>query len=96
MTRPQEVTSQRYQRYLFLYRKQNGEPLPERSQHMRLVPVRVRFRWLVGNHVILLNRAAELANLPVDHVDHKSQAQMVCKGRGAWGYWCRITSSARG
>jgi hypothetical protein len=81
VTRQQEVTSQRYQRYLFLYRKQNGEPLPERSQHIRLMPVRVRFRWLVGNHVILSHRAVELVNLPVGHVDHKSEAQVACKGR---------------
>lgn len=50
VTRPQEVTRpvlERYQRYLFLYRKKNGEALSGRSQHMRLVPVKLWFRWLV-------------------------------------------------
>ena len=39
---PVEVTRpvlERYQRYLFHYRKKNGEPLSFRSQHARLVPV---------------------------------------------------------
>jgi len=41
---PIEVTRpvlERYQRYLFFYRKKNGEPLTFRSQHARLVPLRV-------------------------------------------------------
>jgi integrase/recombinase XerD len=44
---PVEVTRpvlERYQRYLFFYRKKNGEPLSFRSQHARLVPLRVWFR----------------------------------------------------
>ena len=63
VTRPQEVTRpvlERYQRYLFLYRKKNGEALSGRSQHMRLVPVKVWFRWLVRNHRILSNPAADI------------------------------------
>ena len=51
---------ERYQRYLFLYRKKNGEALSGRSQHMRLVPVKVWFRWLVRNHRILSNPAADI------------------------------------
>jgi integrase/recombinase XerD len=61
--RPQEVTRpilERYQRYLFLYRKANGEALSGRSQHMRLVPIKVWFRWLVKQHRILSNPAADL------------------------------------
>ena len=41
---PIEVTRpvlERYQRHLFFYRKKNGEPLTFRSQHARLVPLRV-------------------------------------------------------
>jgi len=63
VTRPQEVTRpilERYQRYLFLYRKANGEALSGRSQHMRLMPVKLWFRWLVRNHRILSNPAADL------------------------------------
>jgi integrase/recombinase XerD len=63
VTRPQEVTRpilERYQRYLFLYRKANGEALSGRSQHMRLVPIKVWFRWLVKQHRILSNPAADL------------------------------------
>lgn len=63
VTRPQEVTRpilERYQRHLFLYRKANGEALSGRSQHMRLMPVKLWFRWLVRNHRILSNPAADL------------------------------------
>jgi len=63
LIRPQEVTRpilERYQRYLFLYRKANGEALSGRSQHMRLVPVRLWFRWLVKQHRLLSNPAADL------------------------------------
>jgi integrase/recombinase XerD len=63
VTRPQEVTRQvieRYQRYLFLYRQKNGEPLTGRSQQIRLAPLRVWFRWLVRNHRILSNPAADM------------------------------------
>jgi integrase/recombinase XerD len=63
VSRPQEVTRpilERYQRYLFLYRKANGEALSGRSQHMRLVPVKLWFRWLVKQNRILSNPAADI------------------------------------
>ncbi|GJH14839.1 site-specific tyrosine recombinase XerC [Caballeronia novacaledonica] len=63
LTRPQEVTRpviERYQRYLFLYRQKNGEPLSGRSQQIKLAPLRVWFRWLVRNHRILSNPAADM------------------------------------
>ena len=44
---PHEITRpvlERYQRHLFYYRKKNGEPLTFRSQHSRLVPLRVWFK----------------------------------------------------
>src|ERR1700740_2449391 len=44
---PLEVTRpvlERYQRHLFYYRKKNGDPLTFRSQHSRLVPLRVWFK----------------------------------------------------
>lgn len=60
---PVEVTRpvlERYQRYLFLYRKKNGEPLSFNSQHSRLVPLRMWFRWMTRQNRILHNPASEL------------------------------------
>jgi len=51
---------ERYQRYLFFYRKKNGEPLTFRSQHARLVPLRVWFRWMTRQNHILHNPASEI------------------------------------
>lgn len=63
LTRPTEITKpilERYQRYLYHYRKKNGQPLSFRSQHSRLVPVRAWFKWLTKNNHILYNPASEL------------------------------------
>jgi integrase/recombinase XerD len=60
---PVEVTRpvlERYQRYLFHYRKKNGEPMSFRSQHSRLVPLRMWFRWLTRQNHLLHNPASEL------------------------------------
>jgi integrase/recombinase XerD len=60
---PVDVTRpvlERYQRWLFYYRKQNGEPLGFASQHDRLVPLRVWFRWMARQNHILHNPASEL------------------------------------
>jgi integrase/recombinase XerD len=60
---PHEVTRpvlERYQRYLFFYRKKNGEPLSFRSQFARLVPLRVWFRWMTRQNHILHNPASEI------------------------------------
>ena len=60
---PVEVTRpvlERYQRYLFLYRKKNGEPMSFRSQHSRLVPLRMWFRWMTRRNHLLHNPASEL------------------------------------
>ena len=51
---------ERYQRYLFHYRKTNGEPLSFRSQHARLVPLRVWFKWMTRQNYILHNPASEI------------------------------------
>ncbi len=61
--RPAEVTKpmlDRYQRWLFHYRQQNGKPLTFRSQHTRLVPVRAFFKWAAKENRILYNPASEL------------------------------------
>ncbi len=60
---PVEVTRpvlERYQRYLFLYRKKNGGPMSFRSQHSRLVPLRMWFRWMTRRNHLLHNPASEL------------------------------------
>jgi integrase/recombinase XerD len=61
--RPGEVTRpilERYQRHLFLYRKQNGEPLSVRTQCSRLGSLRSWFKWLARQNHILYNPAGEL------------------------------------
>jgi integrase/recombinase XerD len=63
LNRPQDITKpilERYQRYLFLYRKEDGQPLTTRSQHTRVTPLRAFFKWLARNNHILYNPASEL------------------------------------
>jgi integrase/recombinase XerD len=63
LARPQEVTKpiiDRYQRYVFHYRKKNGEPLGFSGQHAGLTPVRAFFKWLCKNNHILYNPASEM------------------------------------
>lgn len=49
LTRP---VLERYQNYLFYYRKRNGQPLSFRTQYGMLVPLRVWFRWMSrANHI---------------------------------------------
>ena len=63
LKRPQEITRpilQRYQRYLFHYRKTNGEPLAFSSQSSRLQPLRAFFKWLTIENHLLYNPAADL------------------------------------
>ena len=70
ITGPTEVTRpilEHYQRYLFHYRQKNGNPLSFRSQHTRLVPIRVWFRWLARQHHILHNPASELELPRLEH-----------------------------
>jgi integrase/recombinase XerD len=63
ITEPLEVTRtvlEAYQRYVFHYRKKNGEPLGYTGQQDRLVPLRVWFKWMARQHHILHNPASEL------------------------------------
>jgi integrase/recombinase XerD len=63
LTRPTEVTKpmlERYQRYLFHFRRENGRPLTFQTQHKRLVQVRAYFKWLTRQNVLLWNPASEL------------------------------------
>lgn len=61
--RPSEITRpvlERYQRFLYHYRKEDGTPLTFGSQFTRLVSVRMFFKWLVRNNHLLYNPASEL------------------------------------
>jgi integrase/recombinase XerD len=49
-----------YQRYLFQYRKKDSQPLAVASQHSRLAPLKVWFRWLNHRKYISQDPAAEL------------------------------------
>jgi integrase/recombinase XerD len=67
IVRPRDVTKpmlERYQRHLFHMRQQSGKnagkPLSFRAQHSRLVPVRMYFKWLTRQNVLLWNPASEL------------------------------------
>ena len=60
---PAEITKsilERYQRYLFHYRKKDGQPLSTASQAGRLVTVRTLFKWLAKENYILYNPASEI------------------------------------
>ncbi len=63
ITQPKEITKkiiERYQRALYYYRKQNGEPLSFRSQHSRLTALRAWFKWLSKQNYTLYNPAADI------------------------------------
>ena len=55
ITHPGQVSKvflERYQRYLFHYRKKDGQPLAVTSQYSRLAPLKVWFKWLTkSNHI---------------------------------------------
>jgi integrase/recombinase XerD len=60
---PVEITRpilERYQRTLYHYRKNNGEPLTFRTQNTRLRSLKGWFRWMVRQNYILHNPASEL------------------------------------
>jgi integrase/recombinase XerD len=85
LSRPQDITKpilERYQRYLFHYRKKNGEPLSTRSQHTRITPVRAYFKWLTRENYILYNPASEIdlprleKRLP-KNVQTQSEAELI-------------------
>lgn len=59
---PQEVTKpvlERYRRFLYHYRKTNGEPLSFSTQHSLLAPLKAFFKWLAKENHILYNPASE-------------------------------------
>lgn len=63
LVRPSEITRpilERFQRWLFHYRRQNGRPISFRSQAQVLTAVRGLFRYLARQGRILMNPAADL------------------------------------
>jgi integrase/recombinase XerD len=84
ITAPIQVTRtslESYQRYLFNYRKKDGQPLAVASQHARLAPLKVWFKWLTHRKYIPLDPAAEL-ELPrvgykLPNVLNKEEAERV-------------------
>ncbi len=60
---PTDITRpmlERYQRYLFYYRKDDGSPLTISMQYQYLAPLKTWFKWLSRQHHILANPAADL------------------------------------
>ncbi|HEX5430417.1 MAG TPA: site-specific tyrosine recombinase XerC [Bryobacteraceae bacterium] len=60
---PTEITRpilERYQRWLFHYRKKNGKPLSVRTQHTRLQAIKSFFQWLARQNYLLHNPASEI------------------------------------
>jgi integrase/recombinase XerD len=51
---------EQYQRHLFYYRKADGAPLAMASQHLRLIPVGLWFKWMAKQGHILSNPAADM------------------------------------
>lgn len=69
LDQPQDITRpilERYRRYLYHYRKSNGEPISFATQQQRLVPIRAFFKWLTKENYLLYNPASEL-ELPRVH-----------------------------
>ena len=63
LVRPSEVTRpilERYQRWLFHYRRPDGRPISFRSQAQMITAVRGLFRYLARQGRILMNPAADL------------------------------------
>jgi integrase/recombinase XerD len=63
LSEPTEVTQpvmERYQRWLFYHRREDGTPLSFRTQHHLLCSVKVFFRWLTREHLTLFNPASEI------------------------------------
>ena len=84
LSEPVEVTRpvlERYQRYLFHYRKKDGCPLSFASQHSRLSPLRMWFRWMTRQNYLLHNPASEI-ELPrlsksLPHVLTAAEAELI-------------------
>ena len=84
VTSPSKVTKthlESYQRHLFDYRKRDGNPLAMASQHSRLAPLKVWFKWLVRRGYLALSPAEELelprVSYKLPNVLNKEEAEIV-------------------
>ncbi len=69
LDKPQDITRQileRYRRFLYHYRKKDGEPISFATQQQRLSPIKAFFKWLTKENYILYNPASEM-ELPRVH-----------------------------
>ena len=78
-----KATLESYQGFLFHYRKRNGLPLAMASQHSRLAPLKVWFRWIARRNYISDDPVTEL-ELPrlgykLPRVLNKDEAELVLK-----------------
>lgn len=55
-----KLVLERFQRYLYHWRKRDGNPLSFRTQYARLSVVRVFFKWCARHNHLLYNPASEL------------------------------------
>ena len=83
-TVPSHVTRtflETYQRHLFDYRKRDGNPLAVASQHARLAPLKVWFKWLNRRDYISQDPAEELelprVSYKLPSVLNKEEAEIV-------------------
>ena len=63
ISEPTDVTQpviERYQRWLYYYRRSNGNPLTFGTQYHLLSAVKLFFRWMTREHLTLFNPAAEI------------------------------------
>jgi integrase/recombinase XerD len=88
VTHPQQVSYavlERYRRWIYFYRKKNGQPLAIGSQAAKLTPVKSFFKWLTRSGEIPANPASELeipsrgAQLP-KHVLTAAEVERVMAG----------------
>ena len=86
LDRVQDITRpilERYRRYLYHYRKTNGEPIRFATQQQRLVPVKAFFKWLTKENHLLYNPASEMElprvhrRLP-QHVLTHAEVERIC------------------
>jgi integrase/recombinase XerD len=67
---PIEITRpilERYQRWLYHYRKTNGQPLGFRTQHTRLQSIKSFFQWMARQNHLLHNPASEIILPRMEH-----------------------------
>lgn len=70
LRRPGDITKaiiQRYQRFLYLYRKADGQPLSIYSQRGKLGPLKGWFKWMSRENYILYNPTSEIELPRIPH-----------------------------